>query len=360
MYWSEIDFKAGWFIERYENVTAYHAKALFEENLDLKCLLTLRKIVPDLQNRPISELKETMIGIREYILPEISNEDVSVTKTKFENAGINLKVTPQKYIREFPVYKKGKDYFRIEISDKNVHQELVGILKKRSVELLTSGISCNQNYYTGDKAKVIQDLLQLINFEPSAINLVPVDEKLVHFKYIDDAILPMYAKADECFACGEFRNVFLLLGEFIIDGEEVYAEVACGECIQNYEMTNYGRNETENSIRQKIDMHYEKGKLSEEERQKKTKEIFCEYKATPRLPNFIQYDDWPFCCGDFAVFIGDAGQSYNGNYDDFSWWGSQNCYAVEQGISSLINGEDRVSLFRCSRCFNKFWTWQST
>ena len=81
---------------------------------------------------------------------------------------------------------------------------------------------------------------------------------------------------------------------------------------------------------------------------------------TPSLPNFIQNLDWPSCCGDFTKYIGDAGITYNAEYDGFEWWGHKDDYANECGIEELIGGEDRVSLFDCFNCEKKYWTFQCT
>ena len=114
------------------------------------------------------------------------------------------------------------------------------------------------------------------------------------------------------------------------------------------------------NIREFVNSHFEEVPHSKGDSAEKIAAIFREFMATPVLPNFIQTVDWPFCCGDFTRFIGDAGITYYGPYSDFQWWGYEDDLAIEHGIEGMMGGEDRVSLFECLTCDTSYWTCQNT
>ncbi len=115
-----------------------------------------------------------------------------------------------------------------------------------------------------------------------------------------------------------------------------------------------------NGIRSWFNRYYKKGVLTRAERKERVARIFRNFMGTPKLPNFVQEVDWPYCCGDFTVFIGDAGKSHRGPYGEFKWWGYEDECPVDDGVKGMLGSEDRVSLFRCPRCSSKYWTYQGT
>ena len=175
------------------------------------------------------------------------------------------------------------------------------------------------------------------------------------FKYISDEILPSYASKGICSWCETETELYT----FYAEDERGMATDACSNCIKTMPLKFIYWKSNERLIQSLVNERYPKGTKSQDQRFALTVEMCDEYRRTPRLPNFIQNDDWPNCCGDFTEFIGDAGRSYNGPYEEFQWWGYEQDVAIEHGIEGMMGGEDRVSLFQCN-CGNKFWTFQCT
>jgi uncharacterized protein CbrC (UPF0167 family) len=176
------------------------------------------------------------------------------------------------------------------------------------------------------------------------------------FTYIADDILPHYAERGTCDWCQTESDLYT----FYAEDDRGMADRSCVNCIKTLPLRQIYKKDNERIINSLINERYPKGTKSQEQRFALTVEMCDDYRRTPRLPNFIQNDDWPNCCGDFTEFIGDAGQSYTGSYDEFEWWGNENDGAIEYGIEGMMGGEDRVSLFRCLHCPKKYWTFQCT
>jgi hypothetical protein len=177
------------------------------------------------------------------------------------------------------------------------------------------------------------------------------------FKYISDEILDAYKESEPCPYCERKADVFRISMD---DGEEGPTSEACVTCIRTLPLRWISPKNDERRIATLVNERYPKGTKSQDERFALTVEMCDDYRRTPRLPNFIQRDDWPHCCGDFTEFIGDAGTTYRGSLEGFTWWGDKHDAAVEDGIEQLAGGQDRVSLFRCLSCEKKYWTFQCT
>jgi uncharacterized protein CbrC (UPF0167 family) len=86
-----------------------------------------------------------------------------------------------------------------------------------------------------------------------------------------------------------------------------------------------------------------------------------EYHQLPNLPLFLQWDDWPLCCGEWCEFVG-----VPGNYDESRqvpslhryWEGGQREWRF--GHELLPESLWEVSLFRCLGCGRTYFTWQFT
>jgi hypothetical protein len=61
-----------------------------------------------------------------------------------------------------------------------------------------------------------------------------------------------------------------------------------------------------------------------------------ELRRTPRVPPFVQDDEWPLCCGDFVEYVG------------------------RPGLPEGWDGLGGLSLFRCPRCSQAFEVFQHT
>lgn len=176
------------------------------------------------------------------------------------------------------------------------------------------------------------------------------------FTYINDNVLSHFAEAGTCGWCEQSADLFTM---YIDDGDGM-GDRACVRCIKTLPLRWIYSKDNERIISSLINERYPKGTKSQDQRFALTVELCDDYRRTPRLPNFIQNDDWPNCCGDFTEYVGDAGISNHGPYDEFEWWGYEHDAAIEHGITGMMGGEDRVSLFRCLHCDNGFWTFQCT
>ncbi|QGJ70886.1 Hypothetical protein PBC10988_25850 [Planctomycetales bacterium 10988] len=181
------------------------------------------------------------------------------------------------------------------------------------------------------------------------------------FRYIDDSILPHYVEKEKhCQVCEQEKPQYQIYIDIEFEDSVEQYFSACAECIRKIPLRYFSPKDDEGIIQQLVNQHHPKGTKSASQRFAMMVNICDEYRRTPRLPNFIQHDDWPHCCGDFAEFIGDAGETFFGPYHEFEWWGPENDGALEYGLEGMIGGEDRVSLFRCLACEKKYWTFQCT
>ncbi len=175
------------------------------------------------------------------------------------------------------------------------------------------------------------------------------------FKYIADEVLRHHSVRGVCGWCEKEADLFT----FYAEDADGMADQSCSGCIKTMPLKCIYAKSNERIITSLINERHPKGTKSQDQRFAMTVEMCDEYRRTPRLPNFCQNDDWPHCCGEFTEFIGDAGRSHAGPYDDFEWWGYEKDAAVEYGIEGMMGGEDRVSLFRCA-CGKRYWTFQCT
>ena len=131
------------------------------------------------------------------------------------------------------------------------------------------------------------------------------------FKYIDDKVLPHYGYQGVCQWCQKEAVLY----DFWAEDEEadVEASEVCVSCIKSIPLEYIHEKVDESKAQSLIDKHYPKGTKSGAERAAMVKANREEYRRTPRLACFVQGEDWPDCCGDFAEYIGTAGSSYTGS-----------------------------------------------
>ena len=358
---SDIDFTFGWSIKRHEYVIGHSISVNFPEPLNLSSLMKLRKAIPTLQNKSISELKESMIGLTEYSINEIKPDQLSSLRRDLGNQGFTIKVASQAQIQEYPVYTRGTHSVYFTFSDSAVASSIMNCCKDKNVPVNIVG-SAMDYPVSGSLEEALIKIKQHIDYKPRELpsESLPEFKPSIKFKYIDESILKDYIREDYCPVCDQFAHVIWLLRDVIVDGEEFDVDYICFDCLAIYPVTEYNASDTKNSIASYINKYYPKGQLTGVERAEKVDAIFDEFIKTPKLPNFIQNVDWPMCCGDFTKFVGDAGKTYTGSLQGFEWYGYENDIAKESGIEEMIGGEDRVSLFSCSCCDNRFWTFQYT
>jgi hypothetical protein len=166
------------------------------------------------------------------------------------------------------------------------------------------------------------------------------------FKYIADAILLAYAqKRPFCPICARQVELFrIYIDRPRGDGSEGTLDCACPSCIKTIPLRWIRPKDDERIVPELVNERHPKGTKSHEQRFALCVEMADEYRRTPRLPDFVQNVDWPHCCGDFAEYIGDAGATHKGPYQDFEWCGYDDDLTAEYGIEGMIDQDaDRVS-----------------
>ncbi len=86
-----------------------------------------------------------------------------------------------------------------------------------------------------------------------------------------------------------------------------------------------------------------------------------EYHQLPDIPLFLQREDWPMCCGEWCEFVGVPGsyEESSGVPASHSYW--ERGPAAWRFTDQLLPESLReVSLFRCVRCNQPWFTWQMT
>ena len=213
------------------------------------------------------------------------------------------------------------------------------------------------------------------------------------FKYIADTIVANTAIADtSCPGCQESVPVFPIEAspeqEEWDDSEGV--EELCAKCLRSIPLRKLETRDQEMKIQQWINQHYPKGTLRGDERLSKfvgicdefrrtasatnfvarhlrrisSHGICDEFRRTPTFPLFLQGEDWPFCCGDFAEFQGTP-KTYEESIRigrEWALWDRKfTTYEDLFGDMTLEPESLReVSLFRCPRCEKEIYTWQCT
>lgn len=89
-----------------------------------------------------------------------------------------------------------------------------------------------------------------------------------------------------------------------------YVDEAFASCIRQVQFDFWDEKKKLGTIQGIINKHFPKGALSGNERFKRLEAIVTEFQRTPRLPTFVQNEDWSYCCGDCAFievdFAGDC------------------------------------------------------
>ncbi|HYE19421.1 MAG TPA: hypothetical protein VEA69_13305 [Tepidisphaeraceae bacterium] len=89
--------------------------------------------------------------------------------------------------------------------------------------------------------------------------------------------------------------------------------------------------------------------------------LIAEYHRMPDIPLFVQWDDWPHCCGEWCEFQG-VPASYDESKrvpaDDAYWDRGPKPWSY--GAALMPESLQEVSRFRCQTCGKRYFTWQST
>lgn len=177
-----------------------------------------------------------------------------------------------------------------------------------------------------------------------------------HFKYISDDVLDQAGYVARCPYCESDAKLYYI---FIDDGTDDPACEICTACIRTLPIEWFSKHD-EQAVREMGSQRFP-DKEDREQRLKFLDDTIAEYRRTPELPNLVNSGRWPVCCADFTEYIGDAGKTYKGQYDEFHWYGAENNPDAQFGLPAMVSHErfemmDPFSLFRCLSCSKGFWT----
>ena len=151
------------------------------------------------------------------------------------------------------------------------------------------------------------------------------------FRYVADASLDAHRHRDlPCPLCGGTAEVY----PFYAEPEGGYITEACRQCIRSMPLNRIVNWESEK--RAVGHLREVAPALPAAELAGRLAAMCEELRRTPRVPQFVQNDEWPLCCGDFAEYDG------------------------RPGLPEGWDGLGGLSLFRCPRCEQEFEVLQHT
>ena len=141
--------------------------------------------------------------------------------------------------------------------------------------------------------------------------------------------------------------------------EECGPTEICVQCIKTLPLDWFSKHDEE--VVRQMGKQRHPNKHERKERVRFFEETREEYRRTPDLPNLINWGKWPVCCSDFTEYVGDAGKTHDGPYDEFRWYGPADHCDAQFELPDLVekpdfHKNDPFSLFRCSKCENQYWT----
>lgn len=173
------------------------------------------------------------------------------------------------------------------------------------------------------------------------------------FKYFSNPTKNAEIIDVKCQFCGADENC--LDGEYFERGDDVIS--VCFKCLSKGEMTV----NIPDFVKKKLVDNLKKNGCVQNEKQaeERAESLMIELKKNPPVP-WIQYNDWPVCCGDFCIYLGEwereeiIKHSPDGNgkqyivsiLDDFS----------RSKINDIdyfwedIGGNTAVFVFKCIHC----------
>ncbi|WP_425395859.1 hypothetical protein [Aeoliella sp.] len=127
------------------------------------------------------------------------------------------------------------------------------------------------------------------------------------FTYITDEVLSKYAEPGTCDWCNTDSGLYRIYIE--VEGD--MGDRACLKCIKSLPLRWILPKDDERIIGSLINERYPKGTKSQSQRFARTVEMCDDCRRTPRLPNFIQNDDWPQCCAPSQRTMSNGERTYD-------------------------------------------------
>jgi uncharacterized protein CbrC (UPF0167 family) len=186
------------------------------------------------------------------------------------------------------------------------------------------------------------------------------------FRYIADAALkPLTGHGRTCQVCdARGVDVYNAHGNILLpggkEGEDCYA--ACAACLRAGRVIHIGESETDRSIRAYVRKYLRDGSAAKRKRLEDT--LRDALRRTPRIPLFVQGDDWPLCCGDLTEFTGSPRglRALIRLSKSAVYWEKRPLEDHDYDFEEDGPPEDwsDVSAFRCLHCDKQYWVFQFT
>ncbi len=185
------------------------------------------------------------------------------------------------------------------------------------------------------------------------------------FKYVADEALEAHKHLDlPCPLCNREGNVYYIYATVDIPGEgEGLISEACVDCIKAMKLDEISSWDTEKRIADYLRLSLQP--LSKPERRERQAAICNELRRTPRLPHFVQGDDWPFCCNDLTEYTGEPSTAQAELLDKEGQYWRRGPATHHEHTRTLVPSKKMavlggVSAFRCLTCGKLYWTFQCT
>ena len=180
------------------------------------------------------------------------------------------------------------------------------------------------------------------------------------FRYVADSALSAHRHVDlPCPICDNSGDVYYIHADIQeADGSESPISEACAACIRRLDPGQASAWDTEKRLPAHLkatpglDKHAARERLAA---------ITQELRRTPRLPHFVQGDDWPFCCGDLTEYTGEPSPTEAESLDREGVYWDHGPAAFHDRAATLVPSDGLavlggVSAFRCPRCTKRYWT----
>ncbi|WP_417763016.1 CbrC family protein [Shewanella sp.] len=178
----------------------------------------------------------------------------------------------------------------------------------------------------------------------------------MRFKYIHQMALADLAITEHCQCCGEYKPIYRLGREVLINEQWQQVDELCADCLQHVTIKTDSWLNIEVAQRM-LNRYFPKGSIDKQQKKARATAILDELLHTPAI--VLELSDWPHCCADYAPFSGKVGHSYQGDIQQLMPWPAQEAETNHQQLlTRLIAGEDPVLTFSCPHCGKRYWLCQ--
>ncbi len=183
----------------------------------------------------------------------------------------------------------------------------------------------------------------------------------ITFRYIADTAIERAHTRASCRRCERDVKSFEING-FLDEYADNEVEWLCIEFIRSIPLRQLWPKNSERPAQSIISQHYDEGELIGEQRFNRAVEICDELRRTPNIPRFLQGEDWPFYCGEYAEYIGES-PAETDSHNDYDCWDNSESFVVQFKLEAYyplekMESMKSVAIFHCPHCTNQNWVFQ--